>query len=74
MENISVEFIENLVCVQKKTHLQVSQILKDHFPDQKGFSERTVRRYCKEHDISERHGIDDNSLDYLVQETVSKVC
>ena len=39
-------FIRDLFIHQKKIHVEISDILKQMYPGEKGFSERTVRRYC----------------------------
>ena len=42
----TVDFIRDLFIHQKKIHVEISDILKQMYPGEKGFSERTVRRYC----------------------------
>ena len=37
---------KKLVEEQGKTHKEVSQILKNLYPEQDGLSEKSVRRYC----------------------------
>ena len=72
MENISPDFIADLVH-QKKTYLEISTLLKTMHPDKKGFSERSVRRFCDANGISKQSKIDNDRLDDIVQEVVSKV-
>ena len=42
----TVDFIRDLFIHQKKIHVEISDILKQMYPREKGFSETTVRRYC----------------------------
>ena len=42
----TVDFIRDLFIHQKKIHVEISDVLKKMYPGEKGFSERTVRRYC----------------------------
>ena len=36
-------------------------------------SERTVRRFCQQHGISRRSGLDDDSLDVVVERCIGEV-
>ena len=42
----AVDFMRDLFIHQRKIHVEISDILKQMYPGEKGFSERTVRRYC----------------------------
>ena len=44
MNDFSAEYIKDLVITQRKTHSEVSLLLKERFPDKKGFCSRSVRR------------------------------
>ena len=48
MDNICEKYVEHLVFTEQKSHRQISEILKSSYPNQKGLSERSVRRFCKE--------------------------
>ena len=54
----------------RMTHKQVSEELQRHFPFSKGLSERSVRRFCKEHDMHKLRGPD---LDVIVSDSVEEV-
>ena len=41
-----MNFVRDLFLRRKKTHAEISNILKQKYPGEKGFSERTVRRFC----------------------------
>ena len=45
MNDFSAEYIKDLVITQRKTHSEVSLLLKERFPDKKGFCSRSVRRF-----------------------------
>ena len=42
INDFSAEYIKDLVITQRKTHSVVSLLLKERFPDKKGFSSRSV--------------------------------
>ena len=45
INDFSAEYIKDLVITQRKTHSVVSLLLKERFPDKKGFSSRSVWRF-----------------------------
>ena len=51
----AVEFVRRMVEVEKKTHNEISIILKQVYPDVVGLSERTVRRFCARNNIHSRN-------------------
>ena len=52
---------------------QISEMLKRCHPNHRGLSERSVRRYCKEHGITRRSNISNEELDVVVRNSVRKV-
>ena len=52
MDHVDVNLIRQLDSVEKYTYAQVSDYLKTKYPNLPGFSERNVRRYCEENEIS----------------------
>ena len=69
MENIPTEHIAQLVLNEGRSNAQISEILQRLYPNQRGLSERSVRRFCCENGISRRSGLNDDTL----QEVVNKV-
>ena len=67
-----VDFIRDLFLHQKKTHAEISDILKQMYPGEKGFSERTVRRYCLKNNIV-RNRISNDELVEHVRTAVGQV-
>ena len=65
MEEVNLKFVETLIR-HKKTHVEISDILKAHFPSKRGFSARSVRRYCS------KYGIKGGTNQTVVEELVSK--
>ena len=47
------KFIEELM-LQGKTHREISEVLRSLYPGQKGFSLRSVERFCSQHDMPRR--------------------
>ena len=70
MDHVDVNLIRQLVSVKKYTYAQASDYLKTKYPNSRGFSERTVRRYCKENEISSR--TDTNEVNRTVADAVSQ--
>ena len=49
---VDKRFVKDLVCSQGKTHKEVSDILKEMFPQTtRGLGEKSVYRFCKEHGL-----------------------
>ena len=60
-----------LVCSQRKSYSQVSEILKEMFPEKIGFSCRSIQRYWLEKSISET--IKQEEVTTMVERTVIEV-
>jgi len=67
------EFVREKVTVEKCTHQQVSDELKSSFPGERGFSLRSVERFCREKGIKKMSNIDDQQLDDVVSDAVLQV-
>lgn len=70
MEKFEKEFIESLF-EEGKTYEEVSCFLKNTYPDQRGLSVRSLKRYCAKHNISRR--IPQSHVDNIVAEAVEEV-
>ena len=62
MNDFSAEYIKDLVITQRKTHSEVSLLLKERFPDKKGFCSRSVRRFFFENGISLHNHLSNDEL------------
>ena len=51
MNDVSVEFVKDLVVTQRITHSEVRLLLKEAYPDRRGLSLRSVRRFCLKNGI-----------------------
>lgn len=67
------ELIHREIVVAKKTHAQVAEELQDAFPGERGFSTRSVRRFCDRHDIHSRSQLSEQQIDTAVASAISKV-
>ena len=67
------EFVKEKVEIYKCTHQQVSDELKSLFPGERGFSLRSVERFCCEKGIKKTTEIDDQQLDDVISEAVRQV-
>ena len=67
MEAVVVEEeVRHLVESLDYTHTQVSEELRGRFPNLRGLSSRSVRRYCESHAIHKYKPVDDDHLDVVV--------
>ena len=71
MDHVDVNLIRQLVSVEKYTYAQVIDYLKTKYSNSRGFSERKVRRYCKENERSSR--TDTNEVNRMVADAVSQI-
>ena len=63
MNFFSAEHIKDLVITQRKTHSEVSLLPKERFPDKKGFSSRSVSRFCFENEINLHNHLSNDELE-----------
>ena len=70
MDSIDITFIGNLV-KEKKSHEEISNILKEAFPREKGFSVRSVRIFCKENEITSK--VKEDDLNVMVKQGIESV-
>ena len=75
IESLSVEgYLRKLVEEDKKSHKEVSIILRQTYPGVDGFSERSVRRFCAKYNIHVRdRSLSTADLDAVVSSAVAEV-
>jgi len=56
---------------ENKTYSDISIILQGRYPEVRGFSVKSIKRFCKDHGISPR--ISRGEVDVMVREAVSEV-
>ena len=53
-------------------HRMISDTLKKNFPEvTRGFSERSIRLFCSQHEIHKRSDLE---VDSIVEDSIRKVC
>jgi hypothetical protein len=70
-ELVSLERI--ILLLQSHTFEEVSQILQHDFPDIRGLSVKSLKRFCQRHGIKKRGLVSDNELDEIVASSVRQV-
>ncbi|XP_065826874.1 uncharacterized protein [Oscarella lobularis] len=73
MEELVDEDDVRAYIAQGFTHDKISDLLTGQFPSVRGFSARSVRRYCKEHDIHWTTPVTDDELQREVEKGVEAV-
>ena len=71
MEQVNEDLIKDLICVQKKTYAEISSYLQERYPGEKGFSRRSVQRYCSARSISAR--VRQEDINSMVADAVQEV-
>ncbi len=69
LEDLIREKIEN----EKWTHGKLSDYLNQNYPGQRGFSIRSISRFCSDKDIHRTARLKKNELDPIVGEAIDKV-
>lgn len=66
--------VRRMVVDQKTTHSGVSEALKNRYPSvTRGFSSRSVRRYCEKHGIHATSRFEDGAVDRIVRSGIQRV-
>ena len=73
MNDFSAEYINDLVITKRKTLSEVSLLLKERFPHKKGFSLRSVRRFCFENGINLHNRLSNDELEQCTRDVVARV-
>jgi len=69
---VTVEELSRLV-KSGKTYAEISKILTDRYPSSRGFSQRSVRRFCHDNKIDKKSLLGKEKLDSAVREEVLEV-
>ena len=73
MDEVNLDYVKDLIVNKKKTHSEVSLILQEAYPEKKGFSVRSVRRFCYENDIHSQQHVSNDDLEQCARTVVAKV-
>ena len=71
------DFIRDKIKKGRWTHKQIGAFLEENHPGQRGFSVRSVERFCSSKGIHKTSRIDDNKLDEAISnatDMVNTVC
>ena len=68
-----VNMVSQWVLAERRTHSYISEQLKRMFPSRKGFSVRSVQRFCSLHNIHSTSRLSEADVDKFVKEAVEKV-
>jgi len=73
LDFINVHYLRSLIEIDKKSFDEISTILKNLHPDEKGLSVRNLKRFCAEHDIRHRQGASDEVVRELISQSIKQV-
>ena len=65
--------MKSLVLTERKSHQEISNILKERHPDMRGLSAMNVRRFCNENVIRTRTTLDDSEIEKEVKKFIAEV-
>lgn len=71
MERVTPEEIMQFF-VEKKTYQDISVILQNRFPEERGFSVTSIKRFCKSNGLSPR--MSNAFVNDIVSKAVEEVC
>ena len=67
------EVVRELVKNSHRTFEEISEVLQAEFPNKRGLSVKSLKRYCHMHEIKRRQKVADNELDEVVKSAVEQV-
>lgn len=67
------DFIREKIVNDKWTHHQLSSYLQQIFPGRKGYSIRSIQRFCSDHNIHKTSRLNSSELDSVVLGAICKV-
>ena len=70
---ISLGEMKSLVLTKRETHQEISNILKERYPDMRGLSAMNVRRFCNENRIKTRTTLNDSEIQKEVTKSIAEV-
>lgn len=70
---ISHDEMNSLVLAERKTHQQISDILKERNPGIRGLSAMSVRRFCTTNGIRTRTTLNEKEIEKEVSKCVNQV-
>ena len=70
---ISLNEMKSLVITKRKTHQEISNILKERHPVMRGVSAMNVRRFCNKNGKRIRTTLDDSEIEKKVKKSIAEV-
>ena len=67
------EVVRELVKNSHRTFEEISEVLQAEFPNKRGLSVKSLKRYYHMHEIKRRQKVADNELDEVVKSAVEQV-
>ena len=67
------EFVRFLLVYKNLSYSEILEEIKSHFPDFKGCSLRSLKRFCSQHGIKKQMSVSDEAIDVAVRSAVSEV-
>ena len=67
------DFVREKLVIERYTYKQLSDELQQCFPGEKGYSVRSIKRFCSEKGIRKTSDIDQQELDEVVSSAVLQV-
>ena len=68
------DYIRRRVVEEYATHRQISEELRGLYPGRRGFSIRSIERFCNDKDIHKTSRLSEAAVEEAVVEAVAKVC
>ena len=67
------EFVRFLLADKNLSYSEILEEIKSHYPDFKGCSLRSLKRFCSQHGIKKQMSVSDEAIDVAVQSAISEV-
>ena len=70
---LNPEFVRFLLVEKNLSYGEILEEMKSHFPDFKGCSLRSLKRFCLQHGIKNQMPVSDEAIDVALQSAISEV-
>ena len=74
LENILDEvFVRRFLMEENNSYKDLLVVIKNRYPNLRGCSLRSIKRFCSDHGIKKRMSVADETIDIAVQGAISEV-
>ena len=74
LENILDEvFVRRFLMEENNSYEDLLVVIKNRYPNLRGCSVRSIKRFCSDHGIKKRMSVADGTVDIVVQGAISEV-